>query len=425
MTQHSTHLGRWITFVGCSVLSVSSQASGFRLPEISIAGTAMSNAVVANPDLPGALPYNPAAMAFQKQGQLLVGTVMIQPDISVTSPAGVTTESQGKDNVPVPNIFAATHAGKNWSWGVGVNSPFGLETKWPAGTFPTFASVAGTVGNPAIAALEPAHSKIEMVNINPNVAYQFGNTSLALGLDVYRVRNLVFNTQAITINGSGQGKGWNVGLLHAHESWSVGLSYRSSVRVELGGTVDATGVGSTASTAGAEIEFPSLLQVGARYKVSDSLALEFDVEQTGWSSFDVVSIDHSSPGLPNPIRSENGWKDAVAYRLGGSYELSPTNQLRFGYAYDQTPGNDELFSARVPGNDRQTLSLGLAHQQAGWTIEFAYMYVKADDRTISAPANSFLTGVAGGNTDPNGTDAYNGTYQLTAHLFGVGVNTQF
>ncbi|NOX75510.1 MAG: hypothetical protein GXP17_02615, partial [Gammaproteobacteria bacterium] len=85
MTQHNTKLGRWITFFGCSVLSVSSHASGFRLPEVSIAGTALSNAMVANPDLPGALPYNPAAMAFQKQGELLVGTVVFQPDISVTS----------------------------------------------------------------------------------------------------------------------------------------------------------------------------------------------------------------------------------------------------------------------------------------------------------------------------------------------------
>jgi long-chain fatty acid transport protein len=408
------------TFLFSAALTTTTMASGFRLPEVSAAGTALSNALVANPDVPGALPYNPAVMAFQKEGQLLVGAVLVQPDISVEPDAGTASSSQGKDSVPIPNVFVTKHIDNNWSWGIGMNAPFGLETKWKAGTFGTFGA-----GGAATLVLEPEHSKIEMLNINPNVAYQFGNTSIAFGVDNYQVRNLIFNTQAISITGSGQDYGWNVGLLHAQNNWSVGLSYRSSVKVKLDGTVDATGVGSTISAAKAKIEFPALLQVGARYKVDDKLAVELDVEQTQWSSFDTIEVNHGSPGIPNPINGDNNWDDAMAYRLGATYELSPTNQLRVGYAYDETPGSDDFFSARVPGNDRQTLSLGLAHKQADWTIEFSYMYVQADKRTISAPANSFISGVMGGDTDPNGTDAYNGTYKLTAHLFAMGINTQF
>ena len=408
------------TFLCCSILTASAMASGFRLPELSTAGTALSSAVVANPDLAGALPYNPATMAFQKEGKLVAGLVFVQPDISVNPTAGTASDSQGESTHTVPNVFATKHFDDKWSWGVGLNSPFGLETKWEAGTFGTFA-----LGGAAVAALEPEHSKIKMININPNVAYQLdANTSVAFGVDNYRVLDLIFNTQAIKISGDGQDYGWNIGLLHAQNNWSLGLSYRSSVKVTLDGTVDATGVGSTKSDAEAKIEFPSLLQIGGRYKVDDKLAVEFDVEKTGWSSFDAIDINHSSPGLPDPISSTNNWKNAMAYRFGGTYLLSPTNQLLAGYAYDETPGNDDFFSARVPGNDRQTLSLGLAHKQADWTIELSYMYVKADDRKINS-STSFLAGVGGGNTDPNGTDAYNGTYKLIAHLFGVGVSTQF
>lgn len=413
-------------FLCCSILTTSAMASGFRLPELSTAGTALSSAVVANPDLPGALPYNPATMAFQKEGQVVAGIVFVQPDISVNPTAGTASDSQGKSTHPVPNVFVTKHIDDKWSWGVGLNSPFGLETKWEAGTFGTFYPPVPPTPAPLAAAansLEPEHSKIKMLNINPNVAYQLNtNTSVALGIDNYRVLDLIFNTQAIKISGDGQDYGWNIGLLHAQNNWSLGLSYRSSVKVELDGSVTA---GPFTSPATASVEFPSLLQIGGRYKVDDKLAVELDVERTGWSSFDTIEIKHSNPAVSvNPISSTNNWKNAMAYRFGGTYQLSPTNQLLAGYAYDETPGNDDFFSARVPGNDRQTLSFGLAHKQADWTIELSYMYVKADDRKINS-STSFLAGLAGGNTDPNGTDAYNGTYTLIAHLFGVGVSTQF
>lgn len=407
------------TFLCCSVLSLSVMASGFRLPEISIAGTSLSGAVVANPDLPGALPYNPATMAVQKGGLLLAGVVIVQPDISVNPEFGTASDSQGEDSLGVPNLFVTKPINLDWSWGIGINAPFGLETKWDAGTFGTFA-----LGGAPVAALEPEHSKIKMLNINPNVAYQLNtNTSVALGIDNYRVLDLVFNTQAIRISGDGQDYGWNIGLLHTQKDWSLGLSYRSSVKVTIEGEVDATAVGSTKSDAEASIEFPSLLQIGARYKVDDKLAVELDIEKTGWSSFDTVEIQHSSPVILNPINGDNNWDDALAYRLGATYELSPANQLLFGYALDETPIKDEFFSARVPGNDRQTLSLGLAHKRADWTIEVAYMYVKAKDRKINS-STSFLAGLPG-NTDPNGSDAFNGTYKLSAHLFGLGISTPF
>ncbi|MBL1276550.1 MAG: outer membrane protein transport protein [Ectothiorhodospiraceae bacterium] len=398
--------------VCCSVISVSSFASGFRLPELSAAGTALSNAVVANPELPGALPYNPATMAFQKQGELIVGTIIIKPDISVKPNSGNDATSQGKANIAVPNMFVTNHINTAWSWGIGINAPFGLETQWKAGTFDTFATSGG-------APFEPEKSKIEMLNINPNVAYQLGNTSIALGIDDYQVRKLTFNTQGVLITGNGQDYGWNIGLLHAQKNWSVGLSYRSSVKVKLEGFVDGTPIGLALSAATAEIEFPSLFQIGARYKFNDKLAAEFDIEQTGWSSFDVIDVYHSSPGISNPVSRASNWDDAIAYRMGATYELSPTNQLRFGYAYDETPGGDEFFTARIPGNDRQTLSIGLGHEQAGWTIEFAYMYVKADDRSIG-PSPAYIPP-----DDPNGSSAFDGDYKLSAHLIGVGVNTHF
>ena len=410
---------RWVTLLCCGAMASTVSASGFRLPELSTAGTALSNAVVANPDLPGALPYNPSAMAFHEEGQIVGGIVLVQPDISVDPEVGNSATSQGEDNVFIPNIFVSKHIDQQWSWGVGLNAPFGLETKWEAGTFGTFTSpLIPAPLAPTVAGLEPEHSKIEMLNLNPNVAYQLNSsTSVALGIDYYMVRELVFNTQAVKIDGDGRDYGWNIGLLHVQNNWSIGLSYRSSVKVDLDGSVEMAGIPSDAK---AEVEFPDMLQLGGRYKLDDKLAVEFDIERTGWSSFDVIEIEY---GAANPIVSENNWDDAIAYRLGATYDLSPNNQLLFGYANDKTPSDDDFFSARIPGNDRQTYSVGLAHDRGNWTLELAYMYVKADSRNI-ASTTSYIGGLPG-NTDPNGTDAYNGKYELSAHLFAIGASTQF
>ena len=64
------------------------QASGFRLPEASILGLGLSNAVVANPEELGALPYNPAAMSFHDGINLNAGLLFVDPNSEVNNATG-------------------------------------------------------------------------------------------------------------------------------------------------------------------------------------------------------------------------------------------------------------------------------------------------------------------------------------------------
>ena len=79
MTQTALrHLSAGVLLI-CIVSSNSAYASGFRIPEASIAGLASSNALVADTSSPGALPYNPAAMAFQGQRVMIVSLINVRP----------------------------------------------------------------------------------------------------------------------------------------------------------------------------------------------------------------------------------------------------------------------------------------------------------------------------------------------------------
>ena len=384
-------------------------ANGFRVPEISVAGTATANALVANTEELGAVAYNPAMISFHEGKNVMLGFNNVSYDHAVTPDGGTRTEGTGESSFLIPNFLVSTLGDNGIGFALLVNSPFGLETKYPDETFPAFAG--------ALDVLEPEISRIKMVNINPNISYKIDeNSSVAFGLDFYDVIDLTFNTQNIKINGSGNGVGFNIGYIHKYDNFNLGVSYRSGVTTNLKGTIDYRGAGSSVLGVEAQLRFPSMLQFGVQFHPIENLGIEFDVEHTGWSSFDRISIDNST-GNPAPITSENNWKNTLTYRLGFTYKITSGTKLLFGYSYDETPQPDEYFSARVPDADRQLFSIGASHQFSSWKLEYAYMYVTVDDRVINS------TTAPG--AEPNGTLAYNGKYESEVNLVGLSISTTF
>ena len=399
------------TILGCVVPVSIVHGSGFRIPEVSVAGTATSNTLVATTDELGAIPYNPAAISFHEGRYVMAGVNNISYETTVTPNGGTRTKGVGEDKFLVPNMLISVTGDNNFGFALLVNSPFGLETKWPDETFPQFAGAADP--------LEPQLSRIKMFNVNPNISYKVDkDLSLAIGIDYYDVVDLNLNTQDIPVRGTGSGVGMNVGLLQKFGDLTFGLAYRSSVSTSIKGHFDASGIsGQTIIAAKAKLEFPSILQLGINYKFSDSIGMEFNADRTGWSSFDEINVTNSAGGTLGSV-STNNWKNTWAYRLGFNWKITPGTKLMLGYSYDNTPQPDAHFSARVPDADRQLFSIGANHQFDNWKIEYAYMYVDVDDRT----ANS-STPFTGG--DANGTTAYNGTYESDVSLIGLSASMKF
>lgn len=384
------------------------QASGFAVPEISILGLGTSNAVVANTKDLGAIPYNPAAAAFHPGATLTGGLMLVAPSLEVTTASG-NHESQGEDVIPIPMLQGTYAISDVITLGLGINAPLGLETEWETTTFPGFAAVGAAAGH-------PTSSKIELVDISPTLAFRIGpHTAIAAGLDYYYVKTVEFSAAGLASEGDGDGWGWNASLIHEQGPWGFGLAYRSQVDADIEGSsrILLGGSAGLVSPATAEIPLPWRAQAGVRYQATDQLAVEFDITRTGWSSFDTLVINNGFGG----VTSTNNWKDANAYRLGGTYMLTPRTQLRFGYTYDKTPQPRGFFSARIPDNDRHLFSVGLGHDLgSGLSIEGGYMYVQFEDYTHASTAIGL---------EPNGTLLYNGEYESSVHLFGVGLAKQF
>lgn len=408
---HTKGLHRPLATLGillaCSPLA---HGSGFRLPELTLPGTALSNAVVADPDERGTYPYNPAAAGLHDDNSLYAGLILIDPHLksdAAATPSGL-VESNGESPVPVPNFSAAWHVPDSpLAVNINVTAPFGLETKWPIGNFS---------GSPT----DPTHTKVELINLNPNLVYRLGpDTSIAVGADYYYLRETVFDTGVTALEGDGAEWGWNVAFIHRAGDWTLGGSYRSSVEMDVTGTFGLP-FGSqalqlpagTVLPAKTGIEFPAMLQLGIHYAVDERWSVEFDLERTYWSSFDQLDISAKHPimGWTLVTSDVNNWDDSNAYRLGIRYRSDALNTWRFGYTYDQTPQPELYFSARVPDADRHLFSVGYGRQLTDTlSVDLAYMYVRFEERTVDGATNV----------------TYNGDYESTAHLFGGSLNWTF
>lgn len=408
----------------------SALGSGFSLPEVSTAGIGTANAIVANPDEPGAFAYNAAAMGFHDRSSLALGGFVINPNFSVETASG-NHDSRGAEWLAVPMIQAAVRVDERWRVGFGVNAPFGLETRWYEGVFPDLSgtltvTVPTPIGPMPVELPKGAHptqSKLDIVALVPTATYRVNdNLSLSAGIDYYINRRAQLNTQITKLEGEGDGWGWNLGAMLVHGPWSLGASYHSAASIGIEGIFAADLPTPSRRDARVTLDLPWRLQLGVRYEINDRLAVEADWTRSGWSEFDVLEIRDKATGTVLTTNS-NKLTDSDAYRFGLTYDLLPGTQLRLGYTYDETGQGDEFFSARLADNDRQLYSVGLARELGGgWAVEAAYMYIDFDERKFRG-----TTPYTPGNLsqETNGTDAIDGDYKAYAHIIGLEVRKTF
>lgn len=403
--RHRLLLASWITMLtfGQGVV----HASGFNIPEISIAGLGTSNALAANHPMLGAVPYNPSLASFHGGTTITGGLTLVHAESEVTTATpnvATTTGFQGRDNVFLPNLSLTHQLNEKSTLAFNVSVPLGLSTDFPAGTF----SSLGTGS--------PTKSQVEVIDFAPSVAFKVNQgTSIAVGIDYYWVCKVAFDTTSLQNKGDGDGWGWNISASHIAGPWSFGASFRSHVEADISGETRISTIGTFGGTA-TTLDIPWRAQAGVRYQFNPELALEADITRVGWSSFDVLSIATTTPA--GTITSENHWDDTNAYRVGGTYQLNGDTELRFGYTFDKTGMPDSFYSARTSDADRHLFSIGLEKRLGdGLAIEAGYMLAKFNDESFRGTRP--FTG------DPNGTFRYNGDYETTVHLFGIGLNKTF
>lgn len=409
------------------LVSAPVHAAGFGIFEHGAKAMGMAGAFTAQADDPSAMFHNVAGLAFQKERRFAVGTTLIALGDSTFQGAapfpGPSVTGEQEDQLVVPShLYYVQPLSGEWTFGLGVNNPFGLVTEWRdpdewAGRFLS------------------TRADLATYDINPSLGWQV-TPEVALGFGaIIRFAEVQLDRRAATVNpftlrqtevarvglesDLDTGLGWNVGFLHRYNnSFSWGFSYRSKVEVDWSGdarfTQVATGFPQFDAAVAASLpfgsptpiettlEFPDMASLGFLFALSPSARLEVDVNWTGWSSFDTLVIDFTDrPELTSTLVEE--WEDVYNYRLGLSWAASPSSEWRLGYVYDETPQPDASVSPLLPDADRTGYTIGYGYTSGGGTtFDVAFMYLPFDERTTT-----------------NQRDGFDGTYDTTAYLLGL------
>ncbi len=378
-------------------------AGGFQLNEHGARAMAQGGAWAARAYDGSAIFFNPAGLGFQKQGSVYLGTTIIMPQSTFYGPTnlGQSTKNEMVSQTFTPiNVYATYPVTEDLHVGIGVNNPYGLGTEWPA----TWSGRYIT-------------QKVDLKSFyfSPTVAYKVSDQlSLGVGFnyvtgDVTLSRMVSPGDAVVELDLSGTGTGFNAGaIFKATPELSIGLSYRSSVKIEATGTADFTPTSALfpEGDAGAALELPATAFVGVAYKVMENFELEADYQFVGWSSYKELAIEFKKNNSKSV--SPKNYEDTYILRVGGEYTMDAL-QIRFGYLFDNNPIADHYSEPLLPDADRNGLNLGVGYKiNEALSVDVSYLFLKFADRTVT-------------NTEVQ----FDGTYQATANLFGINFGYNF
>ncbi|MCT7942280.1 outer membrane protein transport protein [Shewanella holmiensis] len=389
------------------------QAAGFQLAEFSSTGLGRAFAgEAAMADNASSQSRNPAMLSYLEGRQLSAGGVYVMPNIDVTGDIALDSPLFGGQtlHIPasahdvagdafIPNFYYSNQLNDQWTWGLTVNSNYGLATEID----PTHA-----------AAIFGSKTAITTVEFNPNIAYKLDDAfSVGAGLRVVYGEGEIgattptwvgaikanpalpapvagrlpdAGTSLKSMKGDDISVGWKAGA-----SWQInadhrlGLAYHSGVKLELDG--HASGLlydgGQNVSIEGyLPIELPAFAELASHHQLTEKFAMHASVNWTQWSVFDQLVAYF--PGEQKPIgdiesdlvKNEN-FKDNWRYAVGGTYLLNHDWTLRAGMALDQTAVEDQYRTTTIPDTDRLWFSVGAGYQATkNLTVDFAVTYIK-------------------------------------------------
>ncbi|MES9881426.1 MAG: porin [Sedimenticola sp.] len=393
-----------IALASAIALAVSTplMAGGYKLPENSINGTALSAANVANAQGADAAYYNPAVMVFNDPGASFeaAATLVHLPGISVSSTKATIDNDETKvENILVPTFHYVSPLMGNLRYGLSLVSPGGLSKRWK-GDGRAFAE----------------EFTLKTVEINPSISFKVNDrVSLGGGVRVIYSKGIVksndagINTihPALNFARDLEGDSWDFGYnlaLHvkAADDLNLTATYRSKVKLTEDGTATLSGGLSTyTGDATVMVPLPATLSLAAAYDVTDATTVEVILERTYWSVYKELDFNYANPTavatggyttlFDNP--SPKNWKDVNTIRLGLTHKVDSKWTVMAGFAYDKTPAPEEYVGFELPDSDAKMVSFGARYKQSDkLTIGGALLYDKKDKLVVDDSVSAVLTG---------------------------------
>ncbi|MBN2963938.1 porin [Sulfurospirillum sp. T05] len=369
------------------------QASGYKIPEQSLKGTALGAANVAAVNGADANYYNPANMVWMDNAYHVEGalTYINLPKVKFAN-SGTGADGESKvEHFLMPSLHVVTpEYYENWRFGFSTVAPGGLSKRWNSPYQKTFAE----------------EFTLRIIEANPTAAYKI-NDQLALGFGVRMVYtdgvvksdgNLGFGAAKRDLTGDSIDYGYNLALAYRPTSeLKLAATYRSKVDLTVKGDAKLYHLNALQydGSASVTIPLPATLALAAAYTM-DKTTVELVYERVYWSAYKNLDFNYGST-IANPVLvamfdnpSAKNWKDSNTYRLGITHEYSDKLTLMAGYSYDETPVPDSSLGFELPDADAQLYSFGFSYKiRPDITVGLAYLY---SDKKVRSVNNTYAQG---------------------------------
>ncbi|MCK7597728.1 OmpP1/FadL family transporter [Microbulbifer sp. CAU 1566] len=460
-------------------------AAGFALQESSSSGLgrafAAENTIGDNAAI---LARNPAGSALFSSISLSGGVTYVNPEIDAAgftdyyllTPAGpqlaASVFAEANDYASsawVPNAYLAVPFDDCWSFGLAMNTDYGLETdfrsSWPV------THIADK-------------TELLSVNIAPSVAFDWNNQfSVGVSANILyadatlksKVPNnfvldplaeqllgtSVSNARILDADGDDWDYGWSIGALwrSVDGRTRIGISYQSELDPEIEADVNSdlltsvnTGLPFDNEPANLTLDLPDTAEIGFYHRFNDNWGIALGAMWTDWDDFERLEAffpDQRVNGEPFPgynpldIKEEN-FKSGWRYSLGVEYYPCDEVTWRVGYAFDNGAARNGLYqdaveetasfglgggaglpvtwrTLSIPDADRQWVTFGGTFKfNNQLSVDAGLAYLWGDDEVIQEFQALPLT-----NDVALGTYFDGGTTNLEAWLVGASLNYSF
>lgn len=382
-------------------------AAGFQINESSASslGTAFAGGAAAAEDAT-ILWSNAAGMSRIRERQVVGAVHLIKPSIKFKNENSLAATGQGLGgeggdaggvNV-VPNLYVITPLGAEWSFGLGLNSPFGLVTEYDDAWIGRFQAIK---------------SSIKTINVNPALAWRpMPRVGVGLGLNYQRIDAEFTNKippaaiggldSTAVVEGSDSAWGWNAGVLwELDDKTRAGAQYRSGIDYHITGTVTSSNpaiAGVFNSDISSDVKLPAIVNLSYFATLNDRWDVMLDAQWTQWSTIQTLRFVRANGAVlsSTPENFKDTWKVAI----GAHYRYNSAWLLRGGVAFDQSPVPDVDRTPRLPDANRTWLALGLQYRlSSNMTFDAGAAYVLVKKATIdnsgSAPGSAVYGRLAG------------------------------
>jgi long-chain fatty acid transport protein len=376
---------RSLVFLSAAAATV--MAGGYAIPESSINATALSAAYVANAHGADAAYYNPAAMVYNEDANLLEvdATYIGLSKIHYASTSGTYNIDSKSESFLVPTLhFSSKKLGENGArLGFSIVAPAGLSKRWTSA--------------PAVYSAE--EFTLQTIELNPSMAVPLSDTlSMGIGFRIVRTDGVVKSTSPTPtsrdLSGDSIDYGYNLALNYRPtHNLSLAATYRSNINLNVEGSADLrVGAATYSGPASVTIPLPAALNLAAAYTFDTGTTVEAVYERTYWSAYKSLDFDYS--GTPNMATVVFGTPIPKNYESTNSYRLGLTQKYdqwtaMAGIAYDETPTPESTLGYELPDSNAWIVSLGGRYKiDQSWNIGLAGLLDMKQNREVHQSSGS-------------------------------------